>query len=186
MKKIVAWFLISSITFQLTGCYTFKEIETNNDSTYKQIVEKDIKIYLKNGNEIYSKAYYHTSNSDSSDLIIGRGTIYSPATKKSEPFGDRILRSEIDSMHFDKNYLYIWLKNKDRVNLEQSNYLEVKADSSKGLFFTDDGKLNKITFESISSIEVNEYSSTLTVLTIVGAFVLLIGIIAAASFPVFE
>ena len=167
----------------LIGCYSFKEIEITNDPNYKQIEENDIQIFLKNGNEIYSKAYYHTYNTGSTDIIIGRGSIYSDTKKESRRFGGRILKSEIDSMRLDKNYLYIWLGNKDRVTFEQNNYMFVQADSVKGLLLTESGNLNKISFESIHSIEVSEYNSTLTVLTIVGAVIIVIGIIVAASFP---
>ena len=183
MKKIIITITILSF-MNLIGCYSFKEIEITNDSNYKQLEENDIQIFLKNGTEIYSKAYYHTFNNDSTDIIIGRGSIYSNTKKESRRFGGRILKSEIDSMRLDKNYLYIWLRNKDKVTFEQNNYMVVQADSAKGLLLTESDHLNKISFESINSIEVSEYNSTLTVLTIVGAVIIVIGIIAAASFPV--
>ena len=184
MKKLVSWFLISSLTFQLTGCYTFSEVELNNGSNFivKQIEDNDIKIKLRNGEEIFSEAYYHTFNENSSEIIIGRGSIYYPNKNKSEMFGGKILKSEIDSMRFDKNFAFIWLNNKDRVVIEKNNIFELSPDSAQGFILTDNGRLNIIPFESIQLIEVKEYNSTLTVLTIVGAIVLTIGIIVLATF----
>lgn len=184
MKKLVSWFLISSLTFQLTGCYTFSEVELNKGSNFivKQIEDNDIKIKLRNGEEIFSEAYYHTFNENSSEIIIGRGSIYYPNKNKSEMFGGKILKSEIDSMRFDKNFVFIWLNNRDRVAIEKNNIFELSPDSAQGFILTDNGRLNIIPFESIQLIEVKEYNSTLTVLTIVGAIVLTIGIIVLATF----
>ena len=184
MKKLVSWFLISSLTFQLTGCYTFSEVELNKGSNFivKQIEDNDIKIKLRNGEEIFSEAYYHTFNVNSSEIIIGRGSIYYPNKNKSEMFGGKILKSEIDSMSFDKNFVFIWLNNRDRVAIEKNNIFELSPDSAQGFILTDNGRLNIIPFESIQLIEVKEYNSTLTVLTIVGAIVLTIGIIVLATF----
>ena len=179
MKKLVSWFLISSIAFQLTGCYTFSEMELNNDSNFivEQIEDNDIKIKLRNGEEIFSKAYYHTFNTDSVDLIVGQGTIYSAEKKKSEGFGGKILKDEIDSVRIDKNFLFILLKNKDRITIEKSNYIEIQADSTKGFLYTDNGTPNIVPFYEIQTFEVEEYNSTLTTIGIIGTAVLIIGLV---------
>lgn len=57
LKSIVTSSLISS--FLLQGCYSFSEINKEALSEEDNFVKKEIRIHLKNGEVIQSKAYKH-------------------------------------------------------------------------------------------------------------------------------
>jgi hypothetical protein len=181
MKKIIIWVLIVSIISQFTGCYTFQDIQINEDSeSFDFMIENaDLNIKLNSGEQLISNAYNHTYNNQSANLFLGQGTIYSYQNNMSESFGGKIFEDEIDSLTLKNNFLNIWLKNKDVVKFEKTKYFEVMGDTAKGLLLTDDMKLKIIPLEKIQSIEASEYNSTLTTITVIGAAVVLLGLIVA-------
>ncbi len=187
VKKLISCVLIVALIFQLTGCYSFNKmkLDINYSSFINGLDEKDIRIELKNGVIIDSKAYNHTYNNLVADLILGKGTLYSFEKNKIETFGGKIYKKEIDSMLFINNFLKIWLKNKDFVVFERTKYLEAEANTSKGLLIFDNMQLNCVPEEEIQSIEVSEYNPALTTVTIIGVVVVIVGLVVFTSLPYF-
>jgi len=173
MRKTIVWVLIVSVLFQFTGCYTFESIQLNSysDLSESEFETKDIRIKLSSGEKFVSKAYKHTYNDRADDFILGQGTVYSPANPEGEIFSGKVYKNRIDSLTVENNFFTLWLKNKDVIKIEKTGFMEVNGDSAKGLLLIDNMKLRIIPNEEIVSLESNEYNSTLTGLTLVGAAV---------------
>jgi hypothetical protein len=126
MKKIICWFLLGSIMLNVSGCYTFSEIETppNNNLPDSLINMHDIKIYFKSGVESFSEENFHITYTDSADYILGMGQKYPVGTNKSEQFAGQIFKTEINSIKTEHNFHKLYLNNGYLIVMEKNNFKE--------------------------------------------------------------
>lgn len=189
MKKIVTIILIITLLLQITGCYTFNEIEKSNTHTYTDslIANHKIRIYLNSGDEIFSEANFHSTYVDTADNISGIGRIYSKSTDSSEGklFIGQIFKSEIDSSRVEKNFVSLWIKDQKKIVFEQKNYNQFKADNEVGILLIDSVNYKKIPVDNIQSIEIGEINSGLTTLFVIG-MISLVAVTIAGIWAIFE
>jgi len=185
-NKIIIWLIINSLLIQLTGCYTFNEIEKTDSRAFADsLIENcDIKIQLVSGEEIFSEANFHSTYADTADNFVGTGRKYSPDDMEGKFFTGQIFKSEIDSSKIGNNFIHIWLKDKHEIVFEQKNYREYTLDDDTGIWLTNNGNPEKISDNDIQSLKIGEVNPALTTLYVVGIVALVtvtFGIIWAAS-----
>jgi len=164
MKKIIVWIIINSLVLQLTGCYTFSELSGTEVTNEKLIRENNIRISLKNGENIYSEVPFHQAYADTSAYIIGQGQIYNSGSNKGKTFSGQIYLTDIDSTRHYNNFTYLWLKSKQKVVLEKNNYKEFAPDYEECYVLSDGGEVTKVQSNEIKSIEIEEFNWPLSIL----------------------
>jgi len=172
MKKMISWVLLYSLLLQLTGCYSFSEIEQINDTALAELENQNLKITLFNGRVYFLGSYKHYSNISDSDFIIGKGMVYALKSSTLSSFEGKVYRSEIDSQLIESNTLYIWLKNQNRISMDKGDYFILTPDTKKGIWAFENSNMEFISVDDIISIEreyLNIYSTTLCILGISAA-----------------
>jgi hypothetical protein len=185
MNKLISFLLIFSLTVQLPGCYTFQSVDNFNQSNLNNLEDKDIKISLIDGREIYSESYHHTFVKDTSHFVLVCGKRYKKSYKQLENFKGKLYPDQFKSVTKDETSQVhnLLLNNEDIILVKDVDYLEVTPETEKGFLIWKDGTKMIFNFQEITSIEVDELNVINTVL-FVSAGVLLIGLIAASSaFP---
>ena len=175
---------------QLTGCYTFSELSGTEMTNEELMKENNIRINLKNGEDIYSEVPFHQPYTDTTDYIIGKGQIYDAGSGRGELFNGQFYTSEIDSISYYNNFAYFWLNTKQKVVMEKNNYKESAPDYKTGYLLTDGGEITKIQSDKIKSIEIKKINWPLSILygtTIVAALtgIVIVFISAINSVPRF-
>jgi hypothetical protein len=168
MKKFIAWVLLYSLILQLSGCYSFSEIEQINDTVLTELKNQTLKITLSNGKVYFLEPNQHTNNIRNSDFIIGKGMVYMPKLTKLGPFEGTIYRGEIDSQRIESNTLYIWLKNQNRITMDKGDYFIFAPEMKRGIWVLDNPNMECISVDEIIFLEREYLNIYTTVLCILG------------------
>lgn len=166
---------------QLTGCYSFSEIEQKNDTALTELENQNLKITLFSGRVYLLEPNQHSNNISNSDFIIGKGMVYAPKLSKLSPFEGKIYRSEIDSQILEPNTLYIWLKNQNRISMNKGDYYIFTPDMKRGLWILENSKMELISADDISNVSVESINLIKTSLLVILGLGIIFSMLAGAS-----
>jgi len=136
MRLLIVTLLIISLVWQ--GCHSFSVVKEDEGIQLRELDTEDIKLNLTDGTEIISPAYLHTMIAESSNFIMGTGSILVPNQAKAINFEGKIDLSVVDTL-IEKNsgngaYLICNKKDGQCIVFEENNYFIVLPRNASGLY----------------------------------------------------
>lgn len=184
MKKSLAILLIFSLLLNVTGCYSFRRIYYDEQTDFSEIENNDVRVRLTDGKIIRSDAYHHALIFPGSEFIVGEVNKYLHGYNYGEPFGGRIMKSDVDSSYLDTqtgNYT-VWLKSNKTITFPKGYYLVATKETEPGFWYWNKDAIQKVNFNDISSIEVDKINVIATSLLVGGGIIAVIFVIFLATF----
>jgi hypothetical protein len=189
MKHIIIYTLLFAILLQAVGCYSFYPLE--RDKIIKDYTNSSnhLEFELKNGDHIQAISKECRFIDKPGKYIIGKGTLIDKKTQDEEVFEGEVNIESVDSVKNivadSKKYVFCYLKNLKKIIFEENNIVMMTTETVSD-FWVIYNRPPKIIYSSdIKDIQIEKMTTTgiIIIVTLVGAFIVLLVIVGPYSGP---